>query len=142
MKALLLHCKNYKSAVTEKATRPKDIQIEEFGNESSECSDCVVALITAEKGDNPSMVVELIKEISKMAKEVGTKAIALLPFAHLSNNLASATEAITALRKVEEGLKTFEIHRAHFGSHKELLIDLYGHPGNARYREYLKSLAL
>ena len=62
----------------------------------------------------------------------------LCPFAHLSSNLAQAKEALPILERVVIELKDSEINltEGHFGSDKELLIHLYGHPGNARYREF------
>jgi len=63
--------------------------------------------------------------------------VVILPFAHLSNNLAKAKDGIKIVSFIEENLKKeFNVMRAHFGSHKELLLDIYGHPGNARYREF------
>ena len=53
--------------------------------------------------------------------------------------MISSSEPIKLdIRKdIEENLKKeFNVMRAHFGSHKELLLDIYGHPGNARYREF------
>jgi len=76
-------------------------------------------------------------EVAKMSQEVGHKNIVILPFAHLSNNLAKVKEGIKAITLIEEKLKeNYNVIRAHFGSHKSLLLDIYGHPGNARYREF------
>ena len=64
-----------------------------------------------------------------MCKEVQNNTIVLLPFAHLSNNLAPYAQGIQIISSIEEILKTeFTVYRAHFGSHKELLLDVYGHP--------------
>jgi threonyl-tRNA synthetase len=72
-----------------------------------------------------------------MSQEVKHKNIVILPFAHLSNNLANSEDGIKAIDFIEEKLKQdYHVIRAHFGSHKSLLLDIYGHPGNARYREF------
>lgn len=139
MRALLFHCKNYGVRIDELANRPQDITPEEVREKEQRCNDCVVALITVEDGDNIEQnCAALITEIAKMSKEVNRKGIVILPFAHLSNKLAKAKISLHALDLIEEGLRkdNFNVTRAHFGSHKELLLSIYGHPGNARYREF------
>jgi len=137
MRAVLFHCRNYLVKLERIANRPVDIRPEEVKYKEQSCKDCVVALITVEDKDDPEIVAEkLSKEIIIMAKNVGQNSIVLLPFAHLSNNLADTKKAIKTLGIIEKYLKDYNVLRAHFGSHKELLLDIYGHPGNARYREY------
>jgi threonyl-tRNA synthetase len=138
MRALLFHCKNYGTKIDRLANRPEDITPEEVNEKEQTCKDCIVALITVEEGDKIKQVCSnLTKEIAKMSDEVGHKNIVILPFAHLSNNLAKAKEGINALDLIEKELtKKFNVMRAHFGSHKSLLLDIHGHPGNARYREF------
>jgi threonyl-tRNA synthetase len=77
-------------------------------------------------------------EIIKFSEETKHKNVFLCPFAHLSNNLANSEDALTILEAIVEGLKNLDVQltQGHFGSDKELLIHLYGHPGNARYREF------
>jgi threonyl-tRNA synthetase len=138
MRALLFHCKNYGVKIGKLADRPKDITPEEISQNEQHCKDCIVALVTVEKDDDIKRTSSgLSAEIAKMCQEVGQKNIVILPFAHLSNNLAKAKDGIKIISLIEENLKEeFNVMRAHFGSHKELLLDIYGHPGNARYREF------
>src|SRR3989344_5500561 len=132
MRALLFHCKNYRIKIDKLANRPKDIMPEEVNEKEQKSSDCIVILITIEKGDEIEKVSnKLIIEVQKMSEDVGSKNVVLLPFAHLSNNLATPEEAIRAIKLVEEILiNKYEVVRSHFGSHKSLLLDTYGHPGN------------
>jgi len=120
------------------SNRPEDITPEEVQEKEQNCKDCVVVLVTLEKNDDIEKVsFELSKEVAKMCEEVGHKNVVILPFAHLSNNLANAKDGIKAMNAIEKELKKkYNVLRAHFGSHKELLLDVYGHPGNARYREF------
>lgn len=138
MRALLFHCKKYRVKIDQLANRPKNIKPENVSEKEQICKDCVVALITIEKSDNlKENCLKLSKEISQLSTETKHNNIVLLPFAHLSNNLASTEESIEALDLIEGLLRDkHKITRSHFGSHKELLIDTYGHPGNARYREF------
>ena len=138
MRALLFHCHNYGVKIDGLANRPKDITPEEVKEKEQSCKDCIVVLTTIEKEDKiEQFCSQLVDEITKMSKEVGHKNIVILPFAHLSNNLAKAKDGIKAMTLIEDKLKkNYKVIRAHFGSHKSLLLDIYGHPGNARYREF------
>lgn len=138
MKALLLHCKEYRVKVGRKSNRPKGITPEELRTKAESVEDCIVALVTAEKGDDVAKVSsDLASEISKMSREIYNKNIVILPFAHLSNKLSDPKDALAEMKLTEGHLKEkFRVTRAHFGSHKELLLHLYGHPGNVRYREF------
>jgi threonyl-tRNA synthetase len=138
MRTLLFHCRNYRVKIDRLANRPENISPEEVKEKDQALEDCVVALITIEKGDNLKVNCDkLVKEIEIMCKEVSHNKVVVLPFAHLSNNLANSNDGIKAMGLVENELrKKFEVLRAHFGSHKSLLLDIYGHPGNARYREF------
>lgn len=138
MRSLLFHCKDYGIKITKMANRPKNIINETVCEKEQKCNNCVVALITVEKNDNiKDSIPKLANEIIKMSEEINHKKDVLLPFAHLSNNLADARTSIQALSELEKTLKQkLSIIRAHFGSHKELLLNIYGHPGNARYREF------
>ena len=138
MKALLFHCKNYRVKIDKLANRPEDITPEEVKEKEQICKNCIVVLTTIEKGDNLEKTTSsLSEEISKMCKDVGHASIVILPFAHLSNNLAKSEEGVRAINLLEEKLaKNHKVVRAHFGSHKSLLLDIYGHPGNARFREF------
>jgi threonyl-tRNA synthetase len=138
VKSLLFHCKDYKTKVIKLANRPYNINPEKINGNGKECKDCIVILITVEKGDSAiNIVPKLAEEIKKMSEEIKRKSVVLLPFAHLSNNLALAEEGISFINELEKSLKVdLEVIRDHFGSHKELLLSLYGHPGNARYREF------
>lgn len=139
MRTVLFHCKTYRSRVGKLADRPYTIAPEPVTEREQTCLDCLVVFITVEKKDVPEIVsVQLAGEIKKMAHDIGRNSIVVFPFAHLSSSLASSSEGLKTLLMVEECLKKdgFDVHRGHFGSHKELLIDVYGHPGNVRFREF------
>ncbi len=138
MKALLFHCKRYITKISRLSVRPKNLSPEPIRKKGWNCRDCIVVLLTVEKKDSiKKNCDELVREISKMSKEVGHKNIILLPFAHLSNRLADSGKSLKILVNLESLLKKdFNVIRSHFGSHKSLLLDIYGHPGNVRYREF------
>lgn len=138
MRALLFHCRTYNIKIDRLANRPKDITPEEIKEKEQECRRCIVVLVTIEKEDKiKESTTKLAREIKKMSREMKEKTIVLLPFAHLSNSLSKAKEGIEAMNLLEKKLRRkSRILRGHFGSHKSLLLDIYGHPGNARYREF------
>ena len=137
MRALLFHCKEYGVKLKSISNRAGGIT-EKVQEKEQKCKDCVVALVTVEKNDDIEKTSSsLSEEVIKMCQEVGHKNVVILPFAHLSNNLANAKNGINVVSLIEDKLKKkVDLIRAHFGSHKELLLDIYGHPGNARYREF------
>ena len=121
------------------ANRPEEIVPEEIKEKEQRVENCILVLVTAEKGDDISTAaVGLVKDIAKFCKEVKTNEVVILPFAHLSNSLLDYETAISAMKTIEEQLVgRFGVARAHFGSSKELLIHLYDHPGNARYESII-----
>lgn len=138
MKSLIFHCKEYKSSFVKLADRPKKIEPEEVKKDGITNSNCIAVFICVEEGDSiENQVLPLIEEIRKIAKDLGRYNIQITPFAHLSNKLASSKEAMAALNLIEEKLQQdFEVLRDHFGSHKTLLLDVFGHAGNVRFREF------
>lgn len=138
MRSILFHCKDFGSVITGLSTRPDDIVHGDILDEKQSSHDCILIFATIEKGDTPDKPLHLAEEAAKFSKDTNHKNVFLCPFAHLSNNLASAKEALPLLEKLADELKNRDLHltQGHFGSDKELLIHLYGHPGNARYREF------
>jgi len=138
MRSILFHCKDFGSFITGLSTRPQDIVHGDILDKKQSSRDCILTFVTVEKGDTQENASKLAQEVLKFCKDTKHNNVFLCPFAHLSNNLASSKEAHPVLEKILEDLNTSEINLAegHFGSDKELLIHLYGHPGNARYREF------
>lgn len=137
MKALLLHCRNYHISVGLLANRPSDVQPELVDEIEQSQINCITALVTVENGDSEEAIIALYADIKKMADDTGRKNIVILPFAHLSNNLADSDTGIKLLDSLKLLLEPdFNVKRSHFGSHKEFLVDVFGHPGNVRFREY------
>jgi threonyl-tRNA synthetase len=139
MRAVLFHAKEYGVKITGLATRPADVVPEDVTHETQHVENAVVAFVTIEKGDTEKEAKRLVTSIQKMAKEVGEKNVVVAPFAHLSNNLADSHTGRKLFDQICASLganTALHLERMHFGSDKELLLHLYGHPGNARYREF------
>ena len=131
MKALLLHCKNYRIEIGQLANRPANVHPEPVTETAQSETNCVVALITVESGDTVESTVRVVDDIKKMAQDVGHNNIVILPFAHLSSNLADSETSVPILENIKSKLSDeFNVKRGHFGSHKEYLLEGFGHPGN------------
>ena len=126
MKVLLLSCKKFNSKIKKLATRPESIKPEPIKQNDYTTGKSIVALITAEAGDDlKKSSDELRDEIEKFSKDTGINEIVIFPFGHLSNKLASSEETVSFLDLIESKLQGFKITRVHFGSHKSLLLDIY-----------------
>ncbi|MCA9352070.1 hypothetical protein KC866_01640 [Patescibacteria group bacterium] len=139
MKSLITHCRNFKSEFDGFADRPQGIVPQELKEDKWQETEAVVAFITVEDRDRIKEVSQLmVEELYLIANEFGRKKVVLIPFAHLSSNIANYKDALSFLDYLEEGLKQKEldITRVHFGSHKSLLLDIPGHTGNIRFREF------
>jgi hypothetical protein len=137
MRALLCHCRNYRSEVKKLSTTPAGIKPEDIKEKVLEAQDVLVVLVTVEAGDDiKCFVPKLADEVRKMSKDTGHMNVVLFPFGHLSNKLADTDTTIRAMNLLEENLNDFNPKRAHFGSDKKLLLDIFGHKGNVRYREF------
>jgi hypothetical protein len=137
MRLLTCHCRNYRSEVKNLSTTPKGIKPEFVSEKVIELSDAIVALITVELGDDVKSQAPLVaEEIRKMCRDTGHSNVVLFPFGHLSNKLAGTETATNFLSLLQKELKDMNPKRAHFGSDKKLLLDIFGHKGNVRYREF------
>jgi threonyl-tRNA synthetase len=138
MKTVLMHAKNFMVEFDSLANRPKNIVHEEInGKEKQTSKDCVVALITVEKEDNEEEISGIVGEVIKMCGEIKRRSAVIVPFAHLSNNLEEPRRGLEVIREIEVRLREkIEVIAAHFGSNKSLLLDIYGHTGNVRFREF------
>jgi threonyl-tRNA synthetase len=137
MRALLFHCRNFSTQIDSLSNRPAGIMPESIEEKKQLCGDCVSAFITVESGDSEATAEKMSKEIAEMCESVGKERVMICPFAHLSKNIADSRKSIKILDRICSSLKkNFGVARAHFGSHKSLLLDVYGHPGNVRYREF------
>ena len=137
MRALLFNAKEYGVKFVSLANKPEGIIPEEIkGKEEQECENCVVAFITIEQGDDEEKAKGMAKEIKKMCNEVKRDNAVIVPFAHLSNNLGDPKISLQLFKIIEKELKGIKFISTHFGSNKSLHLDIYGHQGNARYREF------
>ena len=138
MRSLILHADKFATKVVEKSKWPKGVCPEEKKSDSEEMAKCLVVFFCVEEGDGKKQVDAIYAEILKTADEVKTKNLMISPFVHLSSNIAKPDVA----KKLYEQLagkfigSDFVVKTSHFGYHKSLLLEIKGHPGSFRYREF------
>ncbi|MGD0395668.1 MAG: threonine--tRNA ligase [Nitrososphaerales archaeon] len=109
-------------------TQPRAVKEEEL-----------VVLFTAfEAGDDEELVKKAVSETKAFLSKLGTNRVMIYPFAHISQNLARPSEALSLLLSMEneasgQGLETM---RAPFGWTKALQIKVKGHPLAEMSRSY------
>ena len=137
MKILMWHCKKYEAVLTGLSNRPKDIKPETKRMNKEKIGRCILSMITIEKKDKEEKIKEASNEIKKFAKDTKTPNILLAPFVHLSNNIANSDKSMKIILALEEELKKeFSVLRSHYGYDKSLKLEIFGHKGNVRFREF------
>ncbi len=103
-------------------------------NEKQRLEDTVVILMSIERGDEESMIVDIAAEIKDYLEKIKGKSVLLYPYAHLSSNLESPDKAFNLFVKIEKELRQMfnqsdiTIDRAPFGWTKTLEFKVKGHP--------------
>jgi threonyl-tRNA synthetase len=138
MRALILHADKFATKIVEESKRPKGISPENRKSNSEKMEKCLVVFFCVENGDSEKQVNEIYKEILKTAEEVKTKNLMISPFVHLSNKIAKPDVAKRLYEKLMDKFigSNFIVKSSHFGYHKNLLLNIKGHPGSFRYREF------
>ncbi len=138
MRSILFHCKNFNAKITGVSTRGVEVAPEVILSKDYSDERCIVVFITVEQGDVFEKIVpKMAKEVERFCNDTKEVRVVLCPFAHLSNKLAPFKLGIEFFDQLEKILKEkFETTRVHFGSDKDLLLHVFGHSGNVRYREF------
>ena len=136
MKILMWHCIKYNAKLTGISNRPVNIQPEKRRMDVEKKQNCIVAMITVEEKDEIEKAIKASDEIKKFAQDMQTQNIVIMPFVHLSNQIADSKTTITTINSIENKLeKEFTILKSHFGHHKEVFLHTFGHKLNVRHRE-------
>jgi len=138
MRSLILHADKFATKVIEKSKWPKGVCPEEKKSDSEEMAKCLVVFFCVEEGDGKKQVDAIYNEILKTADEVQAKNLMISPFAHLSNKIAKPAVAKQLYEQLMGKFigSDFVVKSSHFGYHKSLLLEIKGHPGSFRYREF------
>lgn len=136
-----MHCKYILFEDKKKSTRPKGITPLKL--DSQEYIGIIAVLTCVEKWDKIEDVDNYVNIVLDYIDLTKNKSILIVPFAHLSHNLAKSKEAIEILSLICENLrvKGCIVNESSFGYHKIFNFELvkskiYEHPGSVAYRQF------
>lgn len=99
----------------------------------------VVIFFCVEKMDTTRKLKKLYKDAVAFAKSVHTTNIMVSPFVHLSKKIAAPKKAKNLYEELSSWFQkdgVYKVFTSPFGYHKSLELDIKGHPGAFRYREF------
>lgn len=117
----------------------KEINIAEEAEKTETRVEDVVVLFTAvEEGDNSEMAQKAVNDVRAFLGKLKVNRILIYPFAHLSSNLSTPSEALKIIKDMEAYAKEkgIETYRAPFGWNKQFTISIKGHPLAEQARVY------
>lgn len=137
MKALICHVSELSYEDKQRSNRPAELIVEGDEPQVGEFGDAVVAFVTVEIDDHVGDATSMAEEVARAAIDVGSSVVVVMPFAHLSSDLAKAPLAKALLKTIGESLRDrFDVTVVTFGFHKrlQLTIDILGHKGSVAFR--------
>ena len=142
MTGLMLYCKRFRYRDRRNSTRPIGIAHAISGRPlaAETYRDAVVILTCIESADTESDIAAAADHADHMIREwyKAASAIVVLPFAHLSQDIARPATSMPSLDLFVEHLRT----RGHspsfatFGSHKDWMVDVFGYPRATSWFEF------
>lgn len=138
MRSLILHANRFSTDVVAESNMPEGIVPETKKSDSEAMEECLVIFFCVEEGDGEKQINDLHGEILKAADEVKTRNLMVAPFVHLSNRIAKpdVAKSLSFFLMGKFSGTEFVVKSSHFGYHKTLVLDVKGHPGSFRYREF------
>jgi len=118
----------------------KEIELAEEAEKKEKRIEEVVVLFTAvEEDDDLAVAQRAIDEAHAFLEKLKVNRILIYPYAHLSSNLASPSEALKVIKAMESYAKQkgIETHKAPFGWNKQFTISIKGHPLAEQSRVYV-----
>jgi threonyl-tRNA synthetase len=134
VRILQLHC-NY---IVYKPVKKEIKTAEEAEKEENRIEDVVVLFTAIEKGDKTAAAKKAIDDVHDFLQKLKVNRVLIYPFAHLSSNLSSPSEALKLLKDMEGYAKhqNVEVYRAPFGWTKQFTVSIKGHPLAEQSRFY------
>lgn len=139
MRILMVHCQELKFEDHRRSNRPEGIVPSR--STAGSYSNVLAAFLCVELGDLPGDLEEAAKIVEAHHRLMRAKGVVLVPFAHLSGDLAHPQAAAEILEKIASLLDNLGIllGRSSFGYHKSMtvmpdLMSLFGHPGSVAFR--------
>lgn len=136
MRILQLHVNKIEFEPVEREIK----EAEETERKKIKLENLLVLFTAVESGDDEDVAKNAIEETKRFAKQLGVKRVLIYPYAHLTQNLASPTNALKILKRMSSYAKEVEMesYRAPFGWTKRFSIDVKGHPLAEQFRVFTK----
>jgi threonyl-tRNA synthetase len=135
-----LTCKSLNTALTFSSTWPREHAFSDIGKrgDSQEYDDVSIIFVCVEKGDerNPNVSEEGARVAATELQTMKFKDAVLIPFAHLTRQIAEPKFAYAATKEMKRRLEGmgFTMKQFRFGWHRELFLHLLCGAGNTRFR--------
>jgi hypothetical protein len=135
MKTLIWFCKELCINNIVKSSRTKILD-----NDTNEIDEkeCLCPWVTIESNKDVNYFQDFLKDIKFLSVRFKTKTIVLIPFVHLSNEIASQKHALEVINKLQLFLleKGYVVKKANFGSSKNVKFFSPGDSYQVVFRAY------
>jgi|ERR1700691_1406223 len=142
MTGLILHCKRFHYHDRRNSTKPRGIgdAVASRPLTAQTYSNAVIILTCIESEDTESDIAAAAEHADHMIREWHRAAstVVVLPFAHLSQDIAKPSTSIPSLDLFVGHLRIYGhiTSLATFGSHKEWMVDVLGYPRATSWFEF------
>ncbi len=121
-----------------KLIKPESNTYEKSDKTEFSITDTLLLLISIEKNDSNAIAEKAINDAIAFMDKLKRKKLTLYPFAHLSNNLESPSNALRLFLHMKQtaSKSDIELYSAPFGWNKQLSLDIKGHPLAEQSRVY------
>ncbi|RQD81954.1 MAG: threonine--tRNA ligase, partial [Methanocalculus sp. MSAO_Arc2] len=127
MRLLLIHSDSIEYEALKKTAMAEENILVKDSLEEAVVAFCAVESV--DEDDIGDVVSRAAAEICATADRVGSDRVMIYPYAHLSTDLASPQQAVSALRALEAELSgRLSVRRAPFGWYKSFRLSCKGHP--------------
>ncbi len=136
MKCLLCHVDELSYEDGVRSNRPAELAASTEPPAAETFRDSLAVFATIESGDDAAMVRDMAAEVERQLSMLGNRDVVIVPFGHLSSDLApkdQATQLLGGLRMALAGPRAVTLTT--FGFQKRLRIELKPHRGAVAFRD-------
>jgi hypothetical protein len=138
MKALIWFCKEFKIGNVINSNKIKEINQKNITSKEIYKKNVIVPWITVEGKKDINYFNNFLKDVLFLKERFKTDKVVLVPFAHLTEKIASRDISFSILLKLKDFLEenNFKVDMAHFGSSKDVLINCPADQYQIIFRSY------
>ena len=140
MRGLIVKTARFYFKDRSKSTRPEGIKdYQNFDHSAEEFRNVISVWVCIEKDDKEDYLEDLVDRVRELnEKFYHMKHVLVLPFGHLSRNLAPPKKARQFIINLSKLLQKsgFTVDTVTFGTHKDLVFEIPGQPAEVSYFEF------